>query len=474
MPTPVSSVAIWWIRRDLRVTDNQALAAARERAECVLPVFVIDPHLVENSHRTADRRRRFLWAGLRALDADLRARGSRLTVRRGEPSQVLRQLVDETGAAVVVAEADVTPYAVRRDAAVGAVAPLVTTEGLTVYPPGTQRTKSGAPYAVFTPFKRAWLGGSLPTRRSLVPRPRRLTSPPDVASESIPDDPAPPQFPASEAEAERRLTRFTDGADAPILRYDERRDRVDVDGTSALSPYLRFGMVSARRAVVRALELGAADEPTSGPGVWLSELVWREFYLGIVRHHPRVLGSSHDPKLVDVAWRDDAAGLVAWQQGRTGYPIVDAAMRQLAETGWMHNRARMIVASFLIKDLLIDWRAGERWFMRHLVDGDPAANNGGWQWTAGTGTDAAPYFRVFNPTRQAVRCDPDGDYVRRWVPVLRDIPGPRVHEPWRLAPLELEAAGVRLGHTYPHRIVDHRAAKDRALAAYTAARGRHA
>lgn len=472
MPRPSSTapLAIWWLRRDLRLADNQALACALERAERVLPVFVVDPHLVRGTHASAARRLGFLWAALRALDDELRARGSRLTIRTGEPARVLRALADETGATLVAAEGDVSPYGVRRDAAVAAVCPLVTTPGLTVQPPGSQRTSAGTTYTVFTPFRRAWLGARLPARTDLRPRPRRLAAPPAVATETLPDGTAPAGLPASEAEAERRLARFTDGAAAPIHRYDERRDRLDLEGTSALSPYLRFGLLSARRAVVAALAQGGADEPASGPGVWLSELVWRDFYLGILHEHPAVLRQAFDPRLRELRWRDDPAGLAAWREGRTGYPIVDAAMRQLAATGWLHNRARMIVASFLVKDLLVDWRAGERWFMRQLVDGDPAANNGGWQWTAGTGTDAAPYFRVFNPVRQAARCDPDGDYVRRWVPELRGIAGRRAHEPWRLTPVELAAAGVRLGDTYPERIVEHGAARARALAAYAAAR----
>ena len=200
--------------------------------------------------------------------------------------------------------------------------------------------------------------------------------------------------------------------------------------------------------------------------MWLSELIWREFYLAILFHFPNVLHEAFNAKLRGVPWRDAPDDLRAWQDGRTGYPIVDAAMRQLAATGWMHNRARMIVASFLTKDLLIDWRAGEAWFMRQLIDGDPAANNGGWQWTAGTGTDAAPYFRILSPIRQAERFDPDGAFVRRWVPELSALAAPLIHQPWTASPSEQHAAGVRVGHDYPAPIVDHRVARERALEAY--------
>jgi deoxyribodipyrimidine photo-lyase len=203
-----------------------------------------------------------------------------------------------------------------------------------------------------------------------------------------------------------------------------------------------------------------------GADVWLSELVWREFYLHVLWHFPRVLRLAFDRRLRHVPWREAPADLRAWQAGHTGYPVVDAAMRQLAATGWMHNRARMIVASFLTKDLLIDWRHGEAWFMRHLVDGDPAANNGGWQWTAGTGTDAAPYFRIFNPILQARRFDPDGAYVRRWVPELAQVPAPAIHAPWELTPLDQQAMGCRVGRDYPGPMVEHGAARVRALATY--------
>ncbi len=209
-----------------------------------------------------------------------------------------------------------------------------------------------------------------------------------------------------------------------------------------------------------------------GAAAWLGELIWRDFYLSVLFHFPDVLREEFNPAFRAVRWRKDTAGLEAWQQGKTGYPVVDAGMRQLRATGWMHNRARMITASFLVKDLLIDWRAGERWFMRQLVDGDPAANNGGWQWTAGVGTDAAPYFRVFNPVTQGERFDPAGDYVRRWVPELATLPAKWIHRPWDAPPLELRAAGVALGRTYPRPIVDHAQARLRALNVFAQARRR--
>lgn len=469
-------MTIWWVRRDLRLGDNAALAAAVARGGPVVPLFVVDPALAGGIHAVADKRRAFLWRGLDALDRSLRARGSRLVVRHGAPEVVVPDVAREVGAHEAIAEEDYSPYARRRDAAVSHRLPLELTAGLTVHPPRAVLSSDHRPYLVFSPFRRAWLALGVPTRGQLIDAPHTLAPFPPIASEPIPSAPASLDFPAGEDEAARRLARFAAGVRAPIRRYDETRNRVDQAGTSALSPYLRFGMLSASQAVAAAVEAGADPRDTrggSGPDVWLSELVWREFYLAVLWHFPSVLRRAFDRSLRHVPWRDSASDLAAWQAGRTGYPIVDAGMRQLAASGWMHNRARMIVASFLTKDLLLDWRLGEAWFMRHLVDGDPAANNGGWQWTAGTGTDAAPYFRVFNPVLQAKKFDPEGAYVRHWVPELVRVPARFVHEPWTMSPLEQHAAGCVIGRDYPAPIVDRAASRARALAAYAASRQRH-
>jgi deoxyribodipyrimidine photo-lyase len=463
--------AIWWVRRDVRLHDNAALATAIARGG-VIPLFVLDPGVLESRlHASAARRQAFLFAGLRELDRELRARGSRLVVRAGRPADALGALVAETGASAVVAEADVSPYARRRDAAVRRAVPLELVGGPTLHHPTDLVKADGTPYTVFSPFRKAWLERPLPRRGDLVAPPARLADVPrGLASAALPPGETPAGFAPGEGEARRRLAAFASGCG--IERYDTERDRVDHAGTSALSPYLRFGMISAREAVVAALEAGAAkDGPRGrgGPDVWLSELVWREFYQAVLFHFPLVLREAFDPRMRRLGHRRAPRELRAWQEGRTGYPIVDAGMRQLATIGWMHNRARMIVASFLTKDLLIDWREGEAWFMRHLVDGDPAANNGGWQWTAGVGTDAAPYFRVFNPVLQAKRFDPDGAYVRRWVPELARVPATHVHEPWTLTPIEQQAAGCVLDRDYPAPIVEHHAVRERALAAYNQA-----
>jgi deoxyribodipyrimidine photo-lyase len=273
-------------------------------------------------------------------------------------------------------------------------------------------------------------------------------------------------FLASEAEAWQRLETFTDSI---INRYAEDRNRMDLNGTSGLSPYLRFGMLSARQAAWSAREAEARAKDAAsrvGAETWLNELIWREFYATILYHFPYVRRTAFRTKLRSIPWRDDSAGFTAWADGCTGYPVVDAAMRQLNATGWMHNRARMLAASFLTKDLLIDWRNGERYFMQHLIDGDPAANNGGWQWTAGTGTDAVPYFRVFNPILQGKKFDPQGAYVRRWVPELAAVPNEFIHTPWDM-PIDMQAkVGCTIGKNYPAPIVNHHIARQRVLAAY--------
>ena len=473
------TATIWWIRRDLRLADNEALAAALARAGQVIPAFVLDPALLDSPY-VGDKRVAFLFGGLRQLDADLRARGSRLIVRGGEPLAELSRLREETGATRILAEADFSPYARRRDSRVAAALPLDLAGGVVVHPPGTVLKADGDPYSVFTPFSRAWKALPPPVGRHVLGAPTTLPSVPDLPSLALPDAPALPAtvpFGPSEAEAQRRLAAFATGDHAPIGRYAQARDRLDLRGTSELSPYLRFGMISARQAVVSARAAVAAAagadggaQERKGAETWLNELIWREFYVHILYHFPQVRGSSFRSEYDQIAWENDTGAFAAWCEGRTGYPVVDAAMRQLVETGWMHNRARMIVASFLVKDLLIDWRWGERFFMQHLVDGDPAANNGGWQWTAGTGTDAAPYFRIFNPILQGKKHDPDGSFVRRWLPGLARVPNRTLHAPWEMPEEGQREAGCIIGDDYPAPVVDHAWARERTLAAYARAR----
>jgi len=470
------TTAIWWVRRDLRLADNQALAAAVARADRLVPAFILDPAILTSDYvgEAAAGRVAFLFGGLRRLDADLRARGSRLIVRHGDPVEELTKLVHESDATLVSAEEDTWPYGRDRDARVAEALPLHLTGGVTIHPPEAVLKSDGTPYTVFTPFSRAWK--ALPIAGAALALPGSLPAPPPLNSLPIPDEPSlspSAPFQPGEAEAQRRLRAFVGGDDPAIYRYGEGRDRPDLAGTSQLSPYLRFGMVSARQAAVSALgaiDMAPGAQARGGAETWLTELIWREFYLSIQYHFPETERHSFRADLRNVDWDNDETAFAAWCQGRTGYPVVDAAMHQLAQIGWMHNRARMVVASFLVKDLLIDWRWGERWFMQHLIDADPAANNGGWQWTAGTGTDAAPYFRIFHPVLQGKKHDPEGAYVRQWVPKLAQVPGRYIHAPWEM-PLEVQrAAGCIVGQDYPALIVDHAWARERVLAAYAQAR----
>ncbi len=460
---------VHWFRNDLRLEDNTALAAAAAGADELVAVFVLDPRLL--AVHTSAPRRRFLADCLADLAGRLAAAGSRLVVRRGDPPAVLAQFLHETRADRLTFNRDYSPYAVRRDAAVCARAAALgvrvdTYKDRVVCEADELRTRSGDGFLVFTPFRQAWQqrwrAHPAPARRA-PPLPPPGAAPageplPDAASLGGGDDAT--AIPAGgEAAAARRLAGFLDQA---LAAYADDRNRPDRDGTSRLSPHLRFGTVSIRQCVHAALARAAADRrAAAGAAKWIDELVWREFYLALLARHPRVLGGAFRRELADVAWNDDAAGFAAWCAGRTGYPFVDAAMRQLRTTGWMHNRARMVVASFLSKDLLLDWRAGERFFLDHLVDGEPASNNGGWQWAASTGTDAQPYFRIFNPVLQGEKFDPDGRYVRQYVPELRAVEARFVHQPWR-AP--------RPPADYPPPIVDHAERRIAAIARYEAAR----
>lgn len=467
--------AIWWVRRDLRLRDNQALTAAAKAAGSAAPVFILDPKLLASQY-VGEKRLGFLFASLRALDRDLQERGSRLILRRGNPGEVLKQLLGELKADEIHAEEDYSPYARRRDGAIQNSLPLELHPGLTLFPPGMIEKKSGGPYIVYTPFRKTWESFSLPRRSSLLPLPSSLTAVEDIHSEAIPDEPSwtgESNFPSGERAARARLKSFTNGEYPPIYTYGELRDRVDREGTSGLSPYLRFGMISFREAVIHALEAREAaphSQARGGARTWLHELIWREFFINILFHFPDVRNHSFRDEYRSIRWRNSEQEFRAWCEGRTGYPLIDAAMRQLLETGWMHNRARMVVASFLVKDLLIDWRWGERWFMQQLIDGDPAANNGGWQWSAGTGTDAAPYFRIFNPLLQSEKHDPDATYIRRWVPELSPLPEEYLHTPWEAPDEVQEESGVVIGKDYPGPIVDHKTARERTLEAYDQAR----
>ncbi len=467
---------ILWLRRDLRLRDNTALQAALDSGTPIMPLFIFDPMLLQGERFSAARLK-FMLAGLEALAADLRAMGRNLLVRHGDPLTVLVDLVSTTNAAALYFNRDYSPYAIKRDSGLAATLgiPVYAYDDALLHPPDAVLKADGDPYVVYTPFKRAWLA---------LPKPdvlhydltaehfhdlRDLDQPPipslrDLGVNDTIDVP-----PAGASSAQDRLDAFMS---AGVYTYVDQRNQLTINpftdanaGTSALSPYFRFGMISPRQAYAAAMSAKSrADNAAHAQSVdvWISEIAWREFYMHILNHFPHVLKRSFRPEYDQVEWHKDADDLAAWQAGQTGYPVVDAAMRQLLTIGWMHNRARMIVASFLTKDLLIYWRAGDLHFMRHLIDGDPAANNGGWQWSAGTGTDAQPYFRIFNPVSQSEQFDPTGAYIRHFVPELRDVPDEYIHAPWTMPTPPPD---------YPAPIIDHKFARARALAAFKAAKG---
>ena len=446
--------AIWWIRRDLRLTDNAALHAALQ-SDSIIPLFILDPAFDSG----CSRRKNFLYDGLDTIDKDLRERGSYLLIRTGKPLKVLRTLAEETKADAIFAEEDFTPYARKRDTEIEHHLPFHLVHGQTVHHPTSIRKVDGKPYTVYTPYSKAWKSKLL-GKLNLYHAPEKINTPFEITNEYLPRFKVNPLFPAGEKEASVRLEEFLFKR---IYSYAENRNRMDLEGTSSLSPYLRFGMLGLRQAVSaarQALAEASSEASKRSAEIWLNELIWREFYIQILYHFSYVATTAFNPSLTNISWRNDEVEFQAWKEGRTGVPIVDAAMRQLTEIGWMHNRARMIVASDLVKDLLIDWRWGEAWFMENLLDADLAANNGGWQWTAGTGTDAAPYFRIFNPVLQSIKFDPKGDYIRRWVHELHNLDVKDIYAPWEKA---IQVKG------YPAKPIAERN-KERTLQAYQASK----
>lgn len=469
-------IALLWFRRDLRLHDHPALVAACEH-ERVLPVYVLDPRLLGGRHASPNRAW-YLLGSLAALRSALRERGSELLVRVADPRAEIPALASRVGAAHVYVSRDHAPYGRTRDAAVAdALAADGTAwhpkRGVLVHEPEEVGTVDGGSFTVYSPFRRAW---ETLEQRAVLDAPDRLPALPDGSPEDpgvlptladlgLGDRPTADEAllpEPGESAARARLAAWLDG---PIERYAETRDRLGLEGgTSRLSADLHLGTLSPLEVVARS------EGPGPGRRTFVNELVWREFYAHVLFHRPEVQHAPFRAEFADLPWEDDPAMLEAWATGRTGYPVVDAAMRQLRAMGWMHNRARMIAASFLTKHLLTRSAAGEAVFMRHLVDGDVASNGGGWQWSASTGTDPQPYFRIFNPILQGRRHDEDGAYVRRWVPELRSVPTSRIHAPWEMTADEQVAARCRIGRDYPAPIVEHAEARARALAVYEAAR----
>jgi len=456
---------LMWFRRDLRLADNPALLAAAADGRPVVPLFVLD----ETPGPRAPGAATLWWLdkSLAALGASLEAMGSKLILRRGEAAKVVAELAAETGAGKVVWSRAYDPATVARDTALKAELKARGLEaesfnGSLLIEPWTLKTGGGTPYRVFTPFWRAArpaIGEPEPE-----PAPERLAAP-DAwpRSDRLADWGLHPRRPdwsggfsgwrPGEAGAQALLSRFVDDH---LDHYALGRDRPAMDGSSRLSPHLSWGEISPRQAYAAT---GASEK-------FRSELGWREFNHHLLFDQPDIAAVNVDHRFDTMEWRADEAGFEAWSRGRTGLPWVDAGMRQLWSEGFMHNRVRMAAASFLIKHLLIDWRRGERWFWDTLVDADPANNPGNWQWVAGSGRDAAPFFRVFNPVSQGERFDPEGDYVRRWVPELARLPAKYIHAPWTAPPLALAGAGLNLGRDYPLPIVDLSEGRNRALAAF--------
>ncbi|NMC47284.1 MAG: deoxyribodipyrimidine photo-lyase [Chloroflexi bacterium] len=466
MDSKKQDTAIWWIRRDLRLHDNQALTAALHNHETIIPVFILDDQLLRNSN---PRRTDFLIENLKSLDKVLHERGSRLILNRGEPLACLQKIFHAHGITAIYAEADHTPYALARDERVANHLPLTLTAGVSILPPNQIHKKDGDPYTVFTPFARRWKERVM--LADIFHAPRRLSTPgAELGSETFPDSSPSKLFPAGETVAQERLSHFLNNC---IVSYHKERDLLAQDGTSMLSPYLHFGILSIRDVFQQAFLLQQAKQDAdqrAGIDSWINELIWREFYMTILAKFPHV---RHHPFRLDyeqIPWLEDERNFKAWKEGKTGFPLVDAGMRQLQKTGWMHNRARMVVASFLCKDLLINWQWGEKWFMQNLLDADVAANNGGWQWSAGTGTDAAPYFRIFNPVSQSKKFDAQGTYIYRWVDELANVPLKYIHTPWEMPPDIQNTSNCRIGQDYPQRIVDHARVRERALQTYKQAK----
>jgi deoxyribodipyrimidine photo-lyase len=511
-PAPAIDRALVWLRRDLRVDDHAALHHALRAARQVWVAFVFDraildllpgqqPGPLPPGTLRSDRRVEFIRDSLVGVDAELRALGAAhgvegvgLIVRHGRADEEVPALAAALGVQAVYVSHDDEPEALARDARVrgrlaDAGVSLHTAKDHVVFERREVLTLSGGAFSVFTPYKNAWLKALAAAREdasgvpgtdplaawpvahfagALAPRPEGAPGVPTLhAIGFAPSNLHALRLPSGPAGAQELLDDFLPRID----RYDQTRDFPAVKGPSYLSTHLRFGTVSIRRLAREAL---ARARPPQGAGshgaeVWLSELIWRDFYHQVLHHHPRVATAAFKPEYDRIKWEHGKAAeqrFAAWCEGRTGYPLVDAAMHQINQTGYMHNRLRMVVASFLTKDLGLDWRWGERHFALHLNDFDLAANNGGWQWAASSGCDAQPYFRIFNPVAQSEKFDAEGKFIRRYLPQLARLPDKLIHAPWLARPVDLAAAGIELGRDYPLPVVDHAAAREKTLARY--------
>jgi deoxyribodipyrimidine photo-lyase len=496
-PNPKHSLdrALLWFRRDLRTDDHAALYHALRAARQVWCVFVFDRDILDSLPR-ADRRVEFIRDSLVGLDAQLRALGAshavagvRLVVRHGHAVQEIRAVAAALGVQAVYANHDDEPAALQRDAQVrGALADigvaLHTSKDHVLFERNEVLTQGGSPYAVFTPYKNAWLKKVDDFYLKAYPVSRHagaLAATPDDLGGAVPTladigfqatNLHQLKLPTGSAGAAELLDDFLSER---IGRYHETRNFPAVKGPSYLSTHLRFGTVSIRHLAREAWQRSQGPEAEGGRGaeVWLSELIWRDFYHQVLHHHPHVVAKAFKPAFERIKWEHGKHAdqlFAAWCEGRTGYPLVDAAMMQINQTGYMHNRLRMVVASFLVKDLGIDWKRGEAYFATHLNDFDLAANNGGWQWAASTGCDAQPWFRIFNPVTQSEKFDAHGKFIRRYLPQLAGLPDKLIHAPWLARPIDLEGANVELGRDYALPVVQHDEARERTLKRYAVVR----
>ena len=477
MPERPYKRALCWIRRDLRLYDQTALAEATRLAEEVAVVFVFDRTILDRIPDRRNRRVTFIHQSLIELDQKLRAAGSQLIVLTGDPVQEIPKLARQLQADLVTFARDQEPSAIRRDERVESE---LERQGIAVksfkdqviFEPPQLLTNDGNPFRVFSPFKRAWNREFIAERDAAEHRSdhqnlwKRDQLPIEAQAEmpklsDLGFEEAELWLEAGENAGRERLNRFA----TKISDYNALRDFPAKENTSTISVDRRFGTFSVREAVRLSLA-----HPGPGADSWRSELIWREFYQHILFHFPDIETEAFQPNYRSLEYPGSDEAFEKWCQGQTGYPIVDAAMRCLNQTGWMHNRLRMVVASFLTKDLLVDYRRGEAYFRQQLLDYDLASNNGGWQWSASTGADPQPYFRIFNPLSQSLKFDPEGDYIRKWVPELAELSAPAIYFPSQASDFDLLAAGVELGKTYPHPIVDHSVQRDRAIALLASAK----
>jgi deoxyribodipyrimidine photo-lyase len=462
--------SLCWIRRDLRLYDHAALTAATQASEEVTIVFVFDTEILEKLDNPLDRRLTFIHDSLAELDSELRKLGSSLAVLHGNPVDLIPQFARDHAAQAVFTARDYEPYAIKRDVEVEnrlneSGIQFHTVKDIVVLEPHEVRNQASAPFRVYTPFSKTWKqSANFPefmADLSRLAKPKRECSLADYPLERLGFQRTDLWLSPGEAKGRELLHRFS----SKLADYSTDRDFPAKEATSGLSVHLRFGTVSIREC----FRVAEAQETTGEK--WRSELVWREFYQHILGNFPNVVDHPFQPQYKDIHYPGDPSYFEAWCEGKTGFPIVDAAMRCFNATGWMHNRLRMVVASFLTKDLLLDYRWGEAYFAKHLLDFDLASNNGGWQWAASTGCDAQPYFRIFNPVLQSRKFDPDGTFIRQWVPELAGLSNVDIHWPADLKPIDLLSAGIALGTDYPSPIVEHHVQKEKAIAMMTVPTG---